>query len=379
VDGDPTTLAYPGATKLDYAIALSTPVHLSSARITWGYFGTNPLYIQSWSLMGRNGAGQPWVTLAQGGFPNSNATNLSLDFFGTDLRVVASARNWIGLYDLQINGSAPLQNLVASSNMQEVPNPTFGPAANLVDDNPSTIAYPGSASLDYTIDPGQEAYIDEMNIVWGNFGTEVNGAHIESWRVLGLALDGLSWDVITRGLFPNATETRVPVQNRYRKLRVTAESSNWIGISEVQVVGNALASALTGPWTVHSNVPEDPVYSLARHYQAANLMDGDPSTLAYPGSKHLDYQIALGAQTQLSQAVVDWGSFGAHTGYIQRWSILARSGADQPWVTLVQGALPNRATTVVSLDYAATDVRLVADGTHWIGIYELQLEGVPLW
>jgi len=143
----------------------------------------------------------------------------------------------------------------------------------------------------------------------------------------------------------------------------------------VQVVGNALASAA---FTVHSNVPEDPVYSLARHYQAANLMDGDPSTLAYPGSKHLDYQVALGVQTWLSQAVVDWGYFGTNPAYIQSWSILARSGSDQPWVTLVQGSFPGRSTTVVSLDYTATDLRLVADGTNWIGIYELQLEGMPL-
>jgi hypothetical protein len=190
-----------------------------------------------------------------------------------------------------------------------------------------------------------------------------------------LALDGLTWEVIARGLFPNSATTRVLVQNRYRKLRVAAESRTWIGIAEVQVVGTAWASAT---FTVHSNIPEDPVYSLARRYQAANLMDGDPSTLAYPGSKHLDYQVALSARTRLSSAVVDWGSFGTKPGYIQSWSLLARSGADQPWVPLVQGAFPNRSSTIVNLDYTATDVRLVADGPNWLGIYEVQLEGVPL-
>src|SRR5207245_7320517 len=133
---------------LDYTIALSGLTHVSSARITWGYFGTNPLYIQSWSLMGRNGAGQPWVPLAQGGFPNSNATDLSLDFFGTDLRVVASSRHWIGIYDLQINVPVRLQNLTASANMQEVPNASFGPATKLVDVDLSTSAYTCSESLD---------------------------------------------------------------------------------------------------------------------------------------------------------------------------------------------------------------------------------------
>jgi hypothetical protein len=54
----------------------------------------------------------------------------------------------------------PLQTLAVSANMPEVPNPTFGPAANLINGDPSTSAYPGSASLDYTIDPGQAAYIE---------------------------------------------------------------------------------------------------------------------------------------------------------------------------------------------------------------------------
>jgi hypothetical protein len=376
VDGDTTTLAYPASTRLDYTIALSGLVHVTSARITWGYFGTNPIYIQNWSLLGRNGAGQPWVTLAQGGFPNSNATGLSLDFLGTDLRVVASSSNWIGIYDLQINVPVPLQNLTASANMQEVPNPSFGAATNLVDGNLSTSVYPGSASLDYTLDPGQEVYIEAVHITWGTFGTNKSGAHVESWRVLGLAVDGLTWEVIARGLFPNSAETIVPVRNRYRKLRVTAESRSWIGIGEVEVVGTALAPA---PLTVHSNVLEDPVYSLARHYQAANLMDGDPSTLAYPGSTHLDYQVALRAPTRLVAAVVDWGAFGTKPGYVQSWAILGRNGAEQPWVTLGQGAFPNESTTVVILDQVATEVRLVADGPNWLGIYELHLEGVPLW
>jgi hypothetical protein len=353
---------------------------VSSARLTWGYFGTNPLYVDSWALMGRQGAGQPWVTLAHGGFPNSHATDVSLDFFGTDLRVVASAQHWIGLYDLQLNVPVPLPNLLASANMPEVPHTAFGPATYLVDGDPSTSTYPGGVSPDYTIDPGQDAYIEAVHITWGAFGINGGGTqHVEAWRVLGLALDGLTWDVIARGLFPASTTTSVPVQNRYRKLRVSAESRNWIGLHEVQVVGTAVASALAGPWTVRSNVPEDPVYSLAQHYQAANLMDGDPSTLAYPGSTHLDYQVTLRTPTRLVAAVVDWGYFGTKPGYVQSWAILARNGAEQPWGTVGQGAFPNGSTTVVILDQVATEVRLVAYGPNWLGIYELHLEGVPLW
>jgi hypothetical protein len=152
------------------------------------------MYIQSWSLMGRNGAGQPWITLSQGGFPNSNATDLSLDFFGTDLRVVASASNWIGIYDLQINVPVRLQNLTASANMQEVPNPSFGPAANLVDGNLSTSAYPGSASLDY--DRRDRATLSSAYHL-GSFRHQRGGATLHP-GACWVALDGLTWEVILR-------------------------------------------------------------------------------------------------------------------------------------------------------------------------------------
>jgi hypothetical protein len=375
IDGDSQTLAYPAAKNVDYQISFATPTHLSSATITWGYFGTNPMYVQSWSLLGRNGAGQEWTTLAQGGFPNSTSTQASLDFMPTDLRIVASSDvNWIGIYELSLNGGQPLTGVTMSSNVNEqTAMPSFGAASNLDDGDDQTVAYPGNDSIDYALDPGQTTYFDALKVVWGPFGT--SSSYIQSWRVLGLTSDG-SWDVIARGGFPNAAEAVIPVQNRYRKLRIAADGANWLGIYEVQALGSTVPAA--GQFTVKSNVAEDPVYSLARNYQASNLIDGDPTTLAYPASPHLDYQVSLGQATQLSSAFINWGAFGKDPAYVSSWSLLARNGADQPWVTLSTGGFPNSATILLNLDFAATDVRIVADSVNWIGIYELQIRGLPL-
>lgn len=375
IDGDPKTLAYPASTKVDYQIALGSAVHLSSANITWGVFGANPGYIDSWSLFARNGADQPWVELAQGGYPNSATTQVTFDFLATDVRIVAgSTVNWIGIYDLQLNGSQLISGLAASSNVQERPDVVgFASAVALGDGDASTFAYPGNASVDYTIDPGQNSYIGAARVVWGVFGTDPQ--FIQSWRLLGLASDG-TWDVVARGGFPSSTESVVPVHNRYRKLRVAATGPNWNGIYEVQIFGNSVPPP--GQLTVTSNVIEDPVYSLASHYQATNLIDGDPTTLAYPASTHIDYQVSLGQPTQLSSAFINWGAFGTNSAYVGSWSLLGRNGANQPWATLATGGYPNSATTLLNLDFAATDVRIIADSINWIGVYDLRINGVPL-
>jgi hypothetical protein len=375
IDGDPKTLAYPAAKRVDYQISLGSAIHLSSANITWGFFGANPGYIDSWSLLARNGSGQPWVTLAQGGFPNSAATQMSFDFLATDVRIVASSSvNWIGLYDLKLNGGRLMSGLTVSSNVQDQAGASSAhPTTNLIDGDENTFGYPSNVSLDYTIDPGQSTYFDAARVVWGFFGT--GAPYIQSWRLLGLASDG-TWEVVARGGFPNSTETVVPVRNRYRKLRVAAEGPNWLGIYEVQVFGSAVPPP--GQFTVQSNVIEDPVYSLARHYQASNLIDGDPTTLAYPASTHIDYQVSLGQPTQLSSAFINWGFFGTNPVNVSSWTLLARNGTNQPWATLATGGFPNSATTLVNLDFVATDVRIIAGSVNWIGIYDLQIKGSPL-
>ena len=63
------------------------------------------------------------------------------------------------------------------------------------------------------------------------------------------------------------------------ELRLVADSGHWIGAYDIRVFGAAVALAvLASSSTVQSNIPEDPVYSIARHYGATNLIDGDAST-----------------------------------------------------------------------------------------------------
>jgi F5/8 type C domain len=252
IDGNPATLAYPASRHLDYQISFGQLTQLSSTVINWGMYGSNPIYVNSWSLLGRSAAGQPWLTLAQGGFPNGPTTALvNLGSFVTDLRLVAdSEHNWIGVYELAINGSSVV-------------------------------------------------YDDILHTGWGQF-------------------------------------------------------------------------------SVISNVPEHPVYSIARGYQASNLIDGNLATLAYPASRHLDYQISLGQLTELSSAVITWGMYGANPIYVSSWSLLARSAPGQPWVTLAQGGFPNGPTTLVTLSSFAIDIRLIAESyNNWIGVYELAINGIP--
>lgn len=239
IDGNPATLAYPGSTNIDYQISLAGPSHISAADINWGSFGLNSAYIGAWSIMGRNGATNPWVTLAQGGFPNSADTVSMLDAYATDVRLLASStRNWIGAYELSLKGGQLMTGLNANATIGDFPSPGCGfqSSSNLVDGNESTFAYPCASQVDYTVDPGAATFFDTVNIVWGYFGT--SPIYVQSWQLLGLTSDGETWQTIAQGGYPGASATAVPVQNSYRKLRIAATSINWIGIYELEVYGD---------------------------------------------------------------------------------------------------------------------------------------------
>ncbi len=369
VDGNTNTLAYPGSTKLDYSISLPNATHLTSAVINWGNFGAISGYIDSWTLLGRNGKDQPWAVLAQGGFPNTNSSTISFDSTVDEVRIVAtSLNNWIGIYELGLYSPAPgpVTGLLATSNIVEV---SGAPSSNLVDGDELSVAAPGNRSIDYTVDSGQTTFVDSTRLVWGSFGTDPAGIH--SWRLMGLPPNSSTWQIITRGTSPGATATIVPVRNKYRKIRVAADGLTPIGMADVQVFGARMPA--DSKLSIKSNVPES-ASSLAKHYDSLSLIDGDVTTLAYPGGPHLDYEVSLGTSTKLSQAVIDWGVFGINSIYINSWSLLGRTAPGQPWFTLAQGGFPNSGVTTIALNTTVTDVRIVADGPSWIGIYELQLK-----
>ena len=243
VDGSVSTLAYPAANNIDYQISLGQPTHVSAGTVTWGIYGSKPNYVNSWMIVGRNGPGQSWSVLAQGGFPNSTSTSVALDTVATDLRVIATAaQDNIGIYELQlfgvpISGFPAMADITASSNLAEVSAlSSYGPPSNLLDGNLTTLAYPAKQNIDYSLDPGKDTYIDSVRVVWGYFGTIP--IYVTSWQLLGQASGSTTWDVIARGGYPNTSESLTPVKNHYRKLRIAAQSQfNDIGIYEVQVFG----------------------------------------------------------------------------------------------------------------------------------------------
>ena len=237
-DGSPRTLAYPGATHFDYQVDLGSLVHVNAVGLVWGYFGANPIYIQTWILYGRKRQTDSWQVLAQGGFPGAETTTVDLDFDASQLRIAATSSNWIGMFELSVAATTPL-TLSATSNVAEMTTlSSFGPAAHLVDGNENTLAYPGSYYNDYTMDPNGQAFIDQVRIVWGYFGTDPN--YVSSWRLYGQKQVGTTWEVISRGGFPNAAASVVSVRNAYRRLRIAADGVNWPGIYEVEIYGKLL-------------------------------------------------------------------------------------------------------------------------------------------
>jgi hypothetical protein len=108
---------------------------------------------------------------------------------------------------------------------------------------------------------------------------------------------------------------------------------------------------------------------------AANLIDGNLNSLAFPGSNHLDYTITLSAPTHVSGAAISWGSYGMGTGAVQSWTLYGRDGSYNAWQSLATGGAPNAGTTGLALNQRVTDLRIVADGPQNIGIYEVTVAG----
>ena len=126
-----------------------------------------------------------------------------------------------------------------------------------------------------------------------------------------------------------------------------------------------------------SLVPENPIYSLARDYGAANLVDDDPDSLAYPASNHIDYVIHLGGPHSVTGVSIDWGKFGSDSRYLKSWAVQGRFGT-QDWQTVASGGFPGQSTSDLPINIIATDLRVVADGFNNLGIYDVRLFGIEI-
>ncbi|HEY1937096.1 MAG TPA: discoidin domain-containing protein [Candidatus Angelobacter sp.] len=274
--------------------------------------------------------------------------------------------------------SPQIQGLQAESLVPE--NSTFSlardyGAANLVDGNPDSLAYPGNTHIDYVIHLGGPHIVSGASIDWGNFGSDPR--YVKSWTLMGR--NGTQdWQTLASGGFPGASTMNISANSVASDLRIVAEGVNNVGIYDVRVFGNDVPPIPSSNLTVFSNIPEDPIYSVAAGYTAANLIDGNPASLAYPSNNHLDYQVSLGTPTHLSAATLTWGIFGSNDIYMSNWMLLGRNGSDQAWSILAQGGYPNSTASTIAIDAIATDLRIMATSSqNSIGIYELQLFAIP--
>lgn len=374
VDGDPESFAYPASTHLDYQISLNGPHHVTGISIDWGKFGTNPIYISSFSVLARKGPQQPWQTVVKGGYPGQSTSNPALDCTATDLRIVADSSNWIGIYELRVFGTAvspnPIVPISIVSNVPESPIYSLARnegAANLTDGSANTFAYPAAPNLDYQMGFAAPSDIGWMRVTWGYFGSRAG--YVDQWSILGRTGSDQPWITLAQGGFPAANSTLIPLNTTLTDIRLVASSqNNWIGAAEVEFGGAAEI-----PVVASSYVPE------TQGQNAENVVDGNSATVAYPGSSELDYTLDLGQEEYVDCAEIFWGFWGTNSAYINSWQLLGLPANGNSWETIAQGSFPNATSSLVPVQNRYRKIRVQANSSagNWIGLADVDLFGMP--
>ncbi|OGL60640.1 hypothetical protein A3H10_00730 [Candidatus Uhrbacteria bacterium RIFCSPLOWO2_12_FULL_46_10] len=108
------------------------------------------------------------------------------------------------------------------------------------------------------------------------------------------------------------------------------------------------------------------------------LIDGVIGTQAAPGNINIDYVVDLGGNVELSEVVLYWGTMGTDPNYIKNWKLEGRLGVsdDSPWILLEDGGFPLASRSIVKVDKKElSQLRVQAEGSNYIGIYELTVNG----
>lgn len=104
IDGKKTTLAAPANQNVEYTITLTEPHRIRQTIITWGDYGVNTNYINSWSLEASEN-GKTWTVIKKGGSPQVSEAIINDDFTALTIRIKAQSPNdWIGIYELELVG-----------------------------------------------------------------------------------------------------------------------------------------------------------------------------------------------------------------------------------------------------------------------------------
>lgn len=108
------------------------------------------------------------------------------------------------------------------------------------------------------------------------------------------------------------------------------------------------------------------------------LIDGIMGTQAAPGSTNIDYVVDLGGKVEVHEVALYWGALGTDPNYITNWTLEGKYEAsdDSPWIGLADGGFPLATKSVVKLNNTQIrQLRIRADGSNYIGIYELTVVG----
>jgi len=107
------------------------------------------------------------------------------------------------------------------------------PADNLIDGNLETYAYPNDRIVDYTADLVDLYPLNEITIVWNEFGEQEN--YITKWYLEGCTKSG-EWDILARGDAPKSKVTVVKIKDVVSQLRLRASAQkDWIGVYEMKI------------------------------------------------------------------------------------------------------------------------------------------------
>lgn len=160
---------------------------------------------------------------------------------------------------------------------------------------------------------------------------------------------------------------------------VYSNNTNSFPVSFVGFQNVALGKPVT------SFITEDPMYSIALGYGAANLTDGNYGSLAYPANHEYYYEIDLGAPYELQALWMKWGGFGHTTltgpaTYLTAWKLTGITTTGQE-ITLANQLSPESDYSLVDIDNALEDVEFTTLRIHgwstsnWQGIFELEAYG----
>ena len=134
---------------------------------------------------------------------------------------------------MRSNGELLVALKTAQNNLSDNGTVQKFSAQGLIDGNLETYAYPNDRIVDYTADLVDLYPLNEITIVWNEFGEQEN--YITKWYLEGCTKSG-EWDILARGDAPKSKVTVVKIKDVVSQLRLRASAQkDWIGVYEMKI------------------------------------------------------------------------------------------------------------------------------------------------